>query len=128
MYYIITNMEKGQSLLDDDVFCVISHCGYQKVLEDIQYDLMTYYAFYNYKDVKVAIFKDSEFNKSNEYKYLERFRPNLDNVVRFFNQGEKDVNCFNSSLPLTERIATFEKIEERIKQLKLNKYINELNW
>ena len=83
MYVIITNMEKHETPLDNHVFCAIAHCKVNQYSDIINSELSFYYAMYNHKHIKVATFKDHEFQKSNEYKILNEYRKDLYNVKRF---------------------------------------------
>lgn len=131
MYVIVTNMEKDESPLDNHVFCVIAHCRANLYSEIVTGELSFYYAMYNHKDIKIATFKDHEFQKSNEYKLLNEYRNDLCNVYRFANYGDKDFNWENllsSALPLHERLLSPEQIREKIEWYSNHKWINELNW
>lgn len=131
MYLIITNMEKQETPLDNHVFCVIAHCKANQYSDIINGELSFYYAMYNHKHIKVATFKDHEFQKSNEYNLLNKHRKDLYNVYRFANYGGKDFNWGNllsSALPLNERLLNNKELQEKIEWYSNNKWINELNW
>ena len=131
MYVIITNMEKHETPLDNHVFCAIAHCKVNQYSDIINSELSFYYDMYNHKHIKVATFKDHEFQKSNEYKILNEYRKDLYNVKRFVNYGDKKFiwhNLLSCALPLDERLFSGKEVREKIEWYSNNKWINELNW
>lgn len=129
MYYILTNMEKGDSPIDKKNFYVMRNVTVKEFKESIWMDLVVYYSLYNEKHVKLFTVKNNEWFNCEQYKILSQYIKNLKNSRAVVNYGHK-YNVFmdvEDTLPLTSRLLASQSFTDKVNYYINTKWINELD-